>query len=39
MRKLLGMPIEHIKLDLDEIQSLDLKEVVEHKVRQAYEKI
>lgn len=39
MRKLLGMPIEHIKLDLEEIQSLDLEEIVKHKVRQAYEKI
>jgi non-canonical purine NTP pyrophosphatase (RdgB/HAM1 family) len=33
----LGLPVEHRKLDLDEIQSLDLTEVVEHKVRQAYE--
>ncbi len=33
------MPIEHIKLDLEEIQSLGLEEIVEHKVRQAYEKI
>jgi non-canonical purine NTP pyrophosphatase (RdgB/HAM1 family) len=39
MRKLLGMPIEHIRLDLDEIQSLDLREVVEHKARQAYAKV
>lgn len=37
--KYLGFPVEHVKLDLDEIQSLDLKEIVEHKVRQAYEKI
>jgi inosine triphosphate pyrophosphatase len=37
--KLLGHPIEHIKVDLDEIQSLDLKEIVQHKVRQAYEKV
>lgn len=37
--KYLGCPIDHVKLDLDEIQSLDLKEIVEHKVRQAYEKI
>lgn len=35
--KLLGLPIEHQKVDLDEIQSTNLKEVVEHKVRQAYE--
>ncbi|HEV7454071.1 MAG TPA: non-canonical purine NTP pyrophosphatase, partial [Candidatus Saccharimonadales bacterium] len=32
----LGLPVEHRKLDLDEIQSLDLRQVVEHKVRQAY---
>ncbi len=32
----LGHPVEHLKLDLDEIQSLDLKEVAEHKARQAY---
>ncbi len=35
----LGHPIEHIKVDLDEIQSLDFKEVVHHKVRQAYEQV
>lgn len=35
----LGFPVTHMKLDLDEIQSLDLKEIVEHKVRQAYKKI
>ncbi len=32
-------PIEHMKIDLDEIQSLDLFEVVKHKVRQAYEHV
>ena len=31
------MPVKHHKLDLDEIQSLDPHEVVEHKVRQAYD--
>lgn len=35
----LGHPVAHVKLDLDEIQSLDLREIVEHKVRQAYAKI
>jgi inosine triphosphate pyrophosphatase len=35
----LGFPVEHIKLDLDEIQSLDLREVVKHKVRQAYNEV
>lgn len=39
LARYLGFPIEHIKLDLDEIQSLDLDEIVEHKVKQAYEKI
>lgn len=32
-----GHPIDHMKLDLDEIQSTNLKEIVEHKIRQAYE--
>jgi non-canonical purine NTP pyrophosphatase (RdgB/HAM1 family) len=36
LQKWLGHPIEHHKLDLEEIQSLELKVVVEHKVRQAY---
>lgn len=35
----LGYPIDHVKIDLEEIQSLDLKEVVEHKVKKAYEQI
>jgi len=33
----LKIPIEHYKLDLTEIQSLDLREVVEDKARRAYE--
>ena len=36
LAKHLGRPVEHRKLDLDEIQSLDPHTVVEHKVRQAY---
>ena len=39
LAKYLGLPVKHIKLDLDEIQSLDLSSIVEHKVRQAYDKI
>ena len=39
LARYLGFPIEHIKLDLDEIQSLELQEIVEHKVKQAYAKI
>jgi non-canonical purine NTP pyrophosphatase (RdgB/HAM1 family) len=35
----LGIAVEHIKIDLDEIQSLNLREVVKHKVRQAYAQI
>jgi non-canonical purine NTP pyrophosphatase (RdgB/HAM1 family) len=37
LAKHVGVPIAHHKLDLDEIQSLDPHEVVEHKVRQAYD--
>ncbi len=37
LAKYLGFPVKHRKIDLDEIQSLDLKTVVEHKVRQAYD--
>lgn len=37
LAKWLGLPIRHHKLDLDEIQSLDLDQIVEHKARQAYE--
>lgn len=39
MSKYFGAPIKHTKLDLDEIQSLDLKTIVEHKARQAYQKV
>lgn len=35
--QLLGHPIDHVKVELDELQSLDLKEVVKHKLHQAYE--
>jgi inosine triphosphate pyrophosphatase len=36
LAKWLDHPVKHHKLDLDELQSLDLHTVVEHKVRQAY---
>lgn len=36
LAKYLGFPVRHQKVDLDEVQSLDLHEIVEHKVRQAY---
>jgi len=39
LAKYLGHPVDHVKLDLDEIQSTDLEEIVKHKVRQAYGKI
>lgn len=31
------LPVDHVKLDLHEIQSLDLKEVVEDKAKRAFE--
>lgn len=37
LAKLLGMKLEYHKLSLDEIQSPDPCEVIEHKVRQAYD--
>lgn len=37
LQRLLGVEIAHQKLDLDEIQSTTPEEVLEHKVRQAYE--
>lgn len=39
LARYLGRPIKHEKVDLEEIQSLDLHEIVRHKVRQAYEKV
>ena len=39
LSKYLGHPVDHIKVDLDEIQSLDLKEVVRHKMLQAYAQV
>lgn len=37
LSRLLKLPLDHVKLDLDEIQSVELREIVEHKARQAYE--
>jgi non-canonical purine NTP pyrophosphatase (RdgB/HAM1 family) len=37
LAKYLGFPVEHQKVAVDEIQSLELQEIVEHKVKQAYE--
>ncbi len=35
----IGRDIEHVKLDVDELQELDPKKLVEHKLRQAYQQI
>jgi len=37
LAKWLGCPVNHHKLDLDEIQSLSIRTVTEYKARQAYE--
>ena len=39
MAKYLEAEVEHIKLDLPEIQSLDITEVVTHKVKSAFEQV
>ncbi len=39
LARYLGLPVDHVKLDLDELQSMDLKEIVGHKARQAYEHV
>ncbi|MBX4190611.1 non-canonical purine NTP pyrophosphatase [Candidatus Saccharibacteria bacterium] len=37
LEEYLGYSVEHKKVELDEIQSLELKEIIEHKVKQAYQ--
>jgi inosine triphosphate pyrophosphatase len=37
LAKWLGIPVPHQKVDLEELQSLDLRKVVEHKARTAYD--
>jgi non-canonical purine NTP pyrophosphatase (RdgB/HAM1 family) len=37
LSKLLDIPLDHQKINLDEIQSVSLEEIVMHKVKQAYE--
>ena len=39
LSRYLGHPVEHIKVELEEIQSLDLKEVIRHKVLEAYARV
>ncbi len=36
LESILAIPIAHVKIDLDEIQSLDLNAVVQHKAQEAY---
>lgn len=36
LSKILDIPLQHQKIELDEIQSVDPRKVVEHKVKQAY---
>ena len=37
--KFIGIEFEHKNIDLDEIQSLNLREIIKHKVVQAYNKV
>jgi inosine triphosphate pyrophosphatase len=39
LEQYLGFSVEHKKIELDEIQSLDLHVIVEHKIRQAFERV
>lgn len=39
VEKYLGIPVHHKKIELDEIQSLDLEEVVTKKAKEAYKKV
>ncbi len=39
LSKHIGFEVKHVALELDEIQSLDLRKITEHKVRQAFEEI
>ena len=38
-QQILGIPIEIIDIELDEIQNLDLKKIAQHKLIQAYEQV
>ena len=37
LAKYLGFSVWHQKINLDELQSLSLREIVEHKVKQSYD--
>jgi len=39
LSKYLGHTLEHVRVELDEIQSLNIKEVVRHKMLQAYKEV
>ena len=39
LARTLGIPLEHQKVELDELQSTDLDVIVAHKAKQAYERI
>jgi len=36
---ILGMPVKHTEVEVDEVQELDPVKIVEHKVRQAWEQV
>ncbi|OGK39812.1 hypothetical protein A3A74_02595 [Candidatus Roizmanbacteria bacterium RIFCSPLOWO2_01_FULL_35_13] len=38
-QKILGIPIEIVDIDIDEIQSMDLKKIVKHKALEAYRRV
>lgn len=38
-QKILGIPIEIVDIDIDEIQSFDLRKIVKHKAQEAYKKV
>ncbi|HEX8182672.1 MAG TPA: non-canonical purine NTP pyrophosphatase [Candidatus Saccharimonadales bacterium] len=39
LARYLELPVKHHKMDLDEIQSLDLRTIVKHKLLQAYDEV
>ena len=36
VKKLLDYPVKHVKIDLEEIQSLDPEKIIEHKAKEAF---
>ena len=39
IQALLGRPVQHIELDLPEVQAIDVQAVIEHKAREAYRQV